>query len=208
MLVCLSVTLSVVIVVLRRAEVVRRTDETDVTVSFSLDGEGSGAGAVDTGIRFFDHMLASFAKHGRFDLRIRAVGDLEVDEHHTIEDVGIALGSAIRESFGDRAGIARFGEARIPMDEAIASAVVDVSGRGYLVYNVGFRTSFVGGMGTRMVRHFFESLSSNARITLHLEAAGEDDHHICEALFKAFGVALRRSAVLEGTGVPSTKGVL
>jgi len=172
---------------------------------FSYD---NGAGVVDTGIGFFDHMLVSFAKHGRFGLRVRAVGDLEVDEHHTIEDVGIALGSAIRESFGDRVGIARFGEARIPMDEAIASAVVDVSGRGYLVYDVGFKTSFVGGVGTRMVRHFFESLSSNAGITLHLEAVGEDDHHICEALFKAFGVALRRSAVVDGTGVPSTKGVL
>ena len=190
------------------AEVARRTGETDVTICFALDGDVSGAGAVDTGIGFFDHMLVSFAKHGRFGLRVAAVGDLEVDEHHTIEDVGIALGSAIRESFGDQLGIARFGEARVPMDEAIASAVVDVSGRGYLVYDVGFKTSFVGGMGTRMVRHFFESLSSNAGITLHLEALGGDDHHICEALFKAFGVALRRSAVVEGVDVPSTKGVL
>ena len=190
------------------AEVARRTGETDVTICFALDGDVRGAGAVDTGIGFFDHMLVSFAKHGRFGLRVAAVGDLEVDEHHTIEDVGIALGSAIRESFGDQLGIARFGEARVPMDEAIASAVVDVSGRGYLVYDVGFKTSFVGGMGTRMVRHFFESLSSNAGITLHLEALGGDDHHICEALFKAFGVALRRSAVVEGVDVPSTKGVL
>jgi imidazoleglycerol-phosphate dehydratase len=191
---------------LRTAEITRRTRETDIKVSFNLDGSGNAM--VDTGVGFFDHMLVSFAKHGRFDLRVEAKGDLEVDEHHTVEDVGITLGSAILKCFGDKTGIARFGEARIPMDDAIASAVLDVSGRAYLVYRVVFNTSFVGGMNTRLVKHFFESLCSKAGITLHLEAWGEEDHHICEALFKAFGVALRRSAVMEGEGVPSTKGVL
>lgn len=184
----------------------RRTRETDVRVCFSLDG--SGVGEVDTGIGFFDHMLEGFAKHGRFDLEVKAVGDLGVDAHHTVEDVGILLGSAISRCFGDKSGIARFGEARVPMDEALASAVLDISGRAYLVYDVGFNASFVGGISASLIRHFFESLCVNAGITLHLEARGRDDHHICEAVFKAFGVALRRGSVRVGGGVPSTKGVL
>ncbi|NMG83060.1 MAG: imidazoleglycerol-phosphate dehydratase HisB [Methanosarcinales archaeon] len=190
----------------RTAKITRKTNETDVMVYFSLDG--SGTADVATGIGFFDHILTSFATHGRFDLTVKASGDLEVDEHHTIEDVGIVLGSAIAKSFGNKKGIARFGEARIPMDEAIASVAIDVSGRSFLVYSSAFKTSFVGSMNTQMVKHFFESLVSHAEITLHIEAKGNNDHHICEVLFKAFGVALRRSCVIEGDNVPSTKGVL
>jgi imidazoleglycerol-phosphate dehydratase len=153
-------------------------------------------------------MLNSFAKHGSFDLFIKASGDLTVDDHHTVEDVGITLGSALQKALGDKSGIERFGEARVPMDEALAVVAVDISGRSFLAFNAVFESQKIGGFNPRNTRHFFESLVSNAGINAHLSVTGENDHHKAEALFKAFGIALKRAIKISGEGVPSTKGVL
>jgi len=191
---------------MRESKVTRKTNETDIEVKLSL--EGSGNTDINTGIAFFDHMLNSFAKHGSFDLFIRARGDLSVDDHHTVEDVGITLGSALAKALGDKKGIERFGEARVPMDEALASAAVDLSGRSYLVFTGDFGAQKIGEFNPRNTRHFFESLVNNAGINAHLSVTGDNDHHKIEALFKAFGVALKRAVKQGGSGVPSTKGVL
>jgi imidazoleglycerol-phosphate dehydratase len=191
---------------MRESKLSRKTNETDIELKINLDGSGNSD--INTGIAFFDHMLNSFAKHGSFDLMIKARGDLTVDDHHTVEDVGITLGSAIVKALGDKKGIARFADARVPMDEALASAAVDISGRSFLVFNAKFENPTIGGLTSRNVQHFFESLTTNAGINVHLEATGENDHHKAEALFKAFGIALKRSARVTGSGIPSTKGVL
>ena len=153
-------------------------------------------------------MLNSFARHGNFDLKIDATGDLIVDEHHLIEDTAIVLGQAIAQAIGDKNGIARFGEARIPMDEALADVVLDLGGRSYLVMDAEFDSPRVGEMNTQLVRHFFESLTENAKMNLHATVTGFNDHHKIEALFKAFAYALRRAVKIEGEGIKSTKGVL
>ena len=153
-------------------------------------------------------MLNSFSKHGSFDLTIKARGDLTVDDHHTVEDVGITLGSAISKALGDKKGIERFADARVPMDEALAASAVDISGRSFLVFNAKFTDPKIGGFNSQNTRHFFESLTSNAGINVHLDVTGENDHHKAEALFKAFGIALKRAVKITGSGVPSTKGVL
>ncbi len=191
---------------MRESKVTRKTNETDIEVKISLDGSGNTD--INTGIAFLDHMLNSFSKHGSFDLVVKARGDLGVDDHHTIEDVGITLGDAIRKALGDKKGIERFGEARVPMDEALASAVIDLSGRSYLVFNGVFNNQKIGDFNPHNTRHFFESLTSNAGINAHLNVAGDNDHHKIEALFKAFGIALKRATRPGGLGVPSTKGVL
>ncbi len=191
---------------MRSAKISRKTKETDIRLEMALDG--TGRSEINTGIGFFDHMLASFAKHGNFDLTINATGDLMVDEHHLIEDTGIVLGQAIEKAIGDKSGIARFGEARIPMDEALAEVALDLGGRCYVVLNAGFASPRVGEFNTQMVKHFFESLAENAKMNLHADVRGENDHHMIEALFKAFAYALRRAVTLEGKGVKSTKGVL
>ena len=191
---------------MRESKVSRKTNETDIEIKINLDGSGNTD--INTGIAFFDHMLNSFAKHGSFDLLIRARGDLTVDDHHTVEDVGITLGSAIAKALGDKKGIGRFADARVPMDEALAAAAIDISGRSYLVFNAKFTNPNIGGLTSQNVRHFFESLASNAGINVHLDAAGENDHHKAEALFKAFGIALKRAVRITGSGIPSTKGVL
>lgn len=191
---------------MRSSKVTRKTSETSVEVEISLDGSGNAN--ISTGIAFFDHMLNSFAKHGSFDLSVRASGDLSVDDHHTIEDVGITLGNAIQKALGDKKGIERFGEACIPMDEALAAAAIDLSGRSFLVFNAAFANQKIGGFNPQNVRHFFESLTSNAGINAHLHVTGKNDHHKIEALFKAFGIALKRAIKISGSGVPSTKGVL
>jgi len=191
---------------MRSSTITRKTNETDIEIKISLDGAGNTD--IDTGVTFFDHMLNSFARHGSFDLTVKARGDLNVDDHHTIEDVGISLGSAIHKSLGDKKGIERFGEARIPMDEAIAMAAVDISGRSFLVFNAEFANPGIGGYTCQNTKHFFESLVINAGINVHLEARGENDHHKTEALFKAFGVALKRAVRITGSGIPSTKGML
>ncbi|MGM0770227.1 MAG: imidazoleglycerol-phosphate dehydratase HisB [Halobacteriota archaeon] len=191
---------------MRNAKIARKTKETDIRMEIDL--EGTGLAKINTGIGFFDHMLNSFARHGNFDLKIDATGDLIVDEHHLIEDTAIVLGQAIAQAVGDKNGIARFGEARIPMDEALAEVVLDLGGRSYLVMNAEFESPRVGEMNTQLVRHFFESFTENSKMNLHATVTGFNDHHKIEALFKAFAYALRRAVKIEGEGIKSTKGVL
>ena len=191
----------------RRAEVVRETKESKVEVRVDLDGSGSTD--VSTGVPFFDHMLDQLGRHGRLDLVVRTTGDLEVDAHHTVEDTGIALGQALAEALGPKAGVERFGDATVPIDEALVRAAIDLSGRPYLVYDADTPVELVGTYETTLTKHFFEALVANARITLHVQKlAGDGSHHIQEAVFKAVAVALRRALAVTGTGVPSTKGSL
>ncbi|MFA4956561.1 MAG: imidazoleglycerol-phosphate dehydratase HisB [Candidatus Methanoperedens sp.] len=191
---------------MRESKLSRKTNETDIELKINLDGSGNSD--INTGIVFFDHMLKSFARHGSFDLTIKARGDLTVDDHHTVEDVGITLGSAIVKALGDKKGIERFADACVPMDEALASAAVDISGRSFLVLNAKFTNPNIGGLTSQNVRHFFESLTANAGINAHLDVSGDNDHHKAEALFKAFGIALKKAVTVTGSGIPSTKGVL
>lgn len=185
----------------------RQTKETDITVELNIDGKGDAT--VDTGIGFFDHMLASFAKHGLMDLTLKARGDLQVDDHHTVEDVGIALGEAYRKALKDRSGIERFGHALIPMDDAFATVAIDISGRGYSVFKAEFHGQKIGGYTTAMTRHFVDSFARAAGMTIRAEIDGEDDHHMVEALFKALALSLwMATSKNERRGIPSTKGVL
>jgi len=192
---------------MRRAEVHRATRETDIRLSLGLDGTGTAR--IETGIPFFDHMLESFARHGRFDLGVKAEGDLAVDAHHTIEDTGIALGKALAAAVGDGKGITRFADAAVPMDEALARVALDLGGRGYLVFEGGFSPAGPGGIPGDLIEHFFYSLCTNAGLTAHISLTGRSDHHVCEAAFKAFGRALRAAVAIDpamGGEVPSTKG--
>ena len=197
----------------RIASLERATSESQITVSVNLDG--SGVADVSTGVPFFDHMLTAFARHSLTDLMVRATGDVHIDVHHTVEDTGILLGAALLQALGDKSGISRYGDALVPLDEALAQAVVDISGRPYLVHSgepSGFEFHLIGGHFTgSMVRHFFEALTLNARLTVHLRLlGGRDPHHIAEAEFKAFARAFREEKALEAlvVGVPSTKGKL
>jgi imidazoleglycerol-phosphate dehydratase len=192
----------------RRVTVSRKTRET--TISTSLDLDGSGVAMIETGIGFFDHLLGSLAHHGLFDVEVRASGDLAVDEHHTVEDVALVLGAAFAEALGDRAGIGRFGEARVPMDEALASAVVDIGGRPYAIIDLPFRGERVGELPLQLVEHALEAFARTAGATLHLSGTGRNDHHLAEAAFKALGRALRIACEPDPrrTGVASTKGAL
>jgi imidazoleglycerol-phosphate dehydratase len=192
----------------RRVSLERTTRETQVRVTLDLDG--TGVTAVATGIGFYDHLLGSMAHHGLFDLVIEATGDLEVDEHHTVEDVALVLGSAVAEALGDRAGIARFGEARVPMDEARADAILDVGGRPYAVIDLAFRGDRVGALSLQLVEHALEAFARTSGTTLHLVGTGRNDHHLAEAAFKALGRALRAACAPDPRrlGVASTKGSL
>jgi imidazoleglycerol-phosphate dehydratase len=191
----------------RSATVERGTRETGITVSVDLDG--SGTSQVSTGVPFFDHMLDQLGRHGRMDLVVTAKGDLEIDAHHTVEDTGIALGMALAEAWGEREGVERFGDATVPIDEALTRVAIDLSGRPYLVWSVDTPVELVGTFETTLVKHFFEALVANARITLHVEnLAGENTHHIFQSVFKSVAVAMRRAVAVTGAGVPSTKGVL
>ncbi len=192
----------------RHVRVARRTRETDITIELALDGTGR-AGIV-TGIGFYDHLLSSLAHHGLFDVEIRASGDLEVDEHHTVEDVALVLGSAFAEALGDRAAIRRFGDASVPMDESVATAVVDIGGRPYAVIDLPFRGERAGTLPLQLVDHALESFARTAGATLHLHGTGRNDHHLGEAAFKALGRALRLACEPDPrrTGVASTKGSL
>ncbi len=193
----------------RFASVNRKTGETDVTVELELDG--SGRVAVATGVPFFDHMLDAFGRHATFDLTIQASGDLAVDAHHTVEDVGIVLGAALAEAMGDKAGITRFGDAVVPMDEALVMAAVDVSGRGQLHFDVDLPIEIVGTFDTTLAKEFLIAFATNAGLTLHVRSfAGENSHHIIEAAFKAAARAVRVAVALDArvSGVPSTKGSL
>ena len=188
--------------------VARATRETDVTVTLGLDGEGHTS--IATGLGFYDHLLGSFGHHGLFDLAISADGDLHVDEHHTVEDVALVLGVAFAEALGDRAGIRRFGEATVPMDESIATAVVDVGGRPYAVIDLPFRSERVGALPLQLIEHALESFARTSGTTLHLRGSGRNDHHLAEAAIKALAHALRTACEPDPRrdGVASTKGVL
>jgi imidazoleglycerol-phosphate dehydratase len=192
----------------RRARVERATHEVKVTVELDLDGTGRADCA--TGVPFLDHMLAQLAKHGRFDLELNCEGDLEVDDHHTVEDCALALGQALDQALAERRGIARFGSAYAPLDEALARAVVDLSGRPYAVVELGLAREALGALACENVAHFFASLATAGRMALHVDVLrGANDHHRAEAAFKATALALRQAVRLDGPDqVPSTKGVL
>jgi imidazoleglycerol-phosphate dehydratase len=193
----------------RTARVERETKESNVLVDLALDG--SGATEIDTGVPFFDHMLAQLGRHGGFDLTVRTRGDLEVDAHHTVEDTAIALGQALREALGDKAGIRRFGDALVPLDETLVQAAVDLSGRPYVVHTEPEIVELIGTYDTTLTRHIWESVTASAQICLHVRVlAGRNAHHVVEAQFKAVARALRDAVALDPrvTGVPSTKGTL
>jgi imidazoleglycerol-phosphate dehydratase len=192
----------------RTGSVVRDTEETAIRVEVDLDG--SGKVDVSTGVPFFDHMLDQLGRHGRLDLTVHADGDLQIDEHHTVEDVGIALGQALAQAWGDRAGVERFGDAQVPIDEALTRVAIDLSGRPYLIWKVDAPVQLIGTFETSLLKHFWESVVANARITLHVEnVSGDNTHHVFESVFKACAVALRRAVASTGSdAVPSTKGVL
>ena len=192
----------------RRARVSRRTRETDITIELALDG--TGGADVQTGVGFLDHLLGSLAHHGLFDLEVRASGDLHVDEHHTVEDVALVLGSAFAAALGDRARIRRFGDSSVPMDEALATAVIDIGGRPYAVIDLPFRGERVGALPLQLVDHALEAFARTAGATLHLRGTGRNDHHLAEAAFKALGRALREACEADPRreGVASTKGTL
>jgi imidazoleglycerol-phosphate dehydratase len=194
----------------RRAEIARRTAETDITLAIDIDG--SGATSIATGIGFLDHMLTALGHHSCIDITLRAAGDLHIDAHHTTEDCGIALGQALRAALGEKRGISRFGHAVTPLDEAVVEAVVDISGRPYLGWQVRFTTDRIGALDTELVEEFFRALVNHAGMTLHLmQRCGHNNHHVAEAAFKATARALREAVELDprrGGAVPSTKGVL
>jgi imidazoleglycerol-phosphate dehydratase len=195
---------------MRSARVARRTNETDVTVSLALDG--SGQADIATGIGFLDHMLELFARHALVDLEVKITGDLHVDQHHTAEDAGIALGEALAKALGDKRGIVRYASLDLPMDEALTRVAIDVSGRPFLVFRVEFPTEKVGAFDTELVREFFQAFATKAGVTLHVETLyGQNSHHIAESCFKGLARALRRAVAVdprEGERVPSTKGSL
>jgi imidazoleglycerol-phosphate dehydratase len=194
---------------MRQAEIERNTKETQIRVRLSLDG--TGALEINTGVGFFDHMLTHIAKHGLFDLCVEASGDLDIDAHHTVEDIGICLGKAFLQAIGEPKGLTRFGHAVVPMDEALAEAAIDFSGRPFLVFNADLPHGKVGDFDTELVEEFFRAFAVNSRTTLHLCARyGSNTHHIIEGMFKAFGRALRNATRIDDreTGVPSTKGML
>jgi imidazoleglycerol-phosphate dehydratase len=193
----------------RTAQISRTTGETDIRVSLNLDGAGDGTR--QTGVGFYDHMLDAFARHGGFDLDVDAKGDLETGSHHTVEDVGIAIGQAIDEALGDRSGITRFGHAVVPMDDARASAAIDVSGRPYVAFEGDIPPRTIGGFETDLVEEFLRAVANNAKLTVHVTVErGRDPHHMVEAAFKAFARALREALAIDPsvTGIPSTKGLL
>ena len=195
----------------RTAQIDRKTAETEIHVSLGLDADGFGVGERDTGVGFFDHMLDLLARHGHFDLIVRATGDLDTGAHHTVEDVGICIGQALDQALADRAGIARYGQATIPMDEALASCAIDISGRGLCAIETALPPGAIGNFDHELVEEFMRALALNAKLTLHLTVErGTNAHHMIEASFKALARALRGAVALDASerGVPSTKGTL
>jgi imidazoleglycerol-phosphate dehydratase len=193
----------------RLTDISRKTGETDIKLSLDLDG--SGRSDVHSGVGFLDHMLDLLARHGLFDLRVQARGDLHVDQHHTVEDIGIVLGQAIEKSLGDKSGITRYGHVTLPMDETLAAVTLDLSGRPAFVFNVKFPGEMIGAFAVELVEEFFKSVATHAKMNLHVNVAyGSNNHHIAEAIFKAFARALRAAVAIDPrqTGVPSSKGSL
>jgi imidazoleglycerol-phosphate dehydratase len=195
---------------MRTASVKRKTRETDIAVAVDLDG--SGKASIATGVGFLDHMLEQVARHSLIDIAITAKGDLHIDQHHTVEDVGIALGTALRQALGDMKGISRYADVHLPMDEALTRAAIDISGRPHLVWKVAFTRAKIGAFDTELFREFFEALAQNARVTLHIENLyGRNNHHIAETCFKALARALRAAVAIDPRQkrrIPSTKGRL
>ena len=191
----------------RSAEIIRKTAETDITLCLCIDGEGKAD--IDTGCGFFDHMLTLFAAHGGFDLEVKCVGDVKVDYHHSVEDIGICLGKALAQAVGDCKGIKRYGNMLLPMDESLVLCALDVSGRSYLAYGLDIPTEKIGDFDSELVEEFFLALTRHAGITLHIKQLdGRNSHHIAEAAFKAFARALSMALKVESDKIPSTKGVL
>ena len=195
---------------MRKAETVRKTGETDITLSLDIDGKGKSE--ISSGVGFLDHMLTLFSRHGRFDLKLKCIGDTYVDDHHSTEDIAIALGSAFRKALGDKRGIKRYGDVILPMDEALVLASVDISGRSYIRFTSNFQTEKIGTFDVELLEDFFTSFAENAGITLHIrQLDGRNSHHIAEAMFKAVARALRKAVEIDERAkdeIPSTKGVL
>ncbi len=190
----------------RTVTLTRTTKETDIKITLNIDGNGNSN--IDTGLKFFDHMLTSFSRHGFFDLDIKAVGDIDVDDHHTIEDVGLLLGECFKEALGDKVGIERMGYNIVPMDEALATVAVDISGRSYLIFDADFEYQSIGDISSQNVKHFFESFANTSLMNINIDAKGENDHHICEATFKSFARALNSASKITHDQLLTTKGKL
>lgn len=190
----------------RISNVSRKTSETDIEIRMNLDGEGKYD--IQTGVNFFNHMLESFSKHSMIDLDVKAVGDIEIDDHHTIEDVGILLGEAFLEAIGDKKGIKRMAHAIVPMDESVATVAVDISGRSYCNMKLDFKNEKIGDMTSDIVIHFFESFVASAKLNIYGTVEGVNDHHKAEAIFKAFAKSLKEAIKIEHDQIPSTKGTL
>lgn len=190
----------------RIANLSRKTSETDITIKMNLDGEGKYN--ISTGVNFFNHMLESFSKHSMIDLDVDAKGDIEIDDHHTIEDIGILLGEAFLEAIGDKKGIKRMAHAIVPMDESVATVAIDISGRSYCNMKLDFKNDKIGDMTADVVIHFFESFSSSAKLNIYGTVEGANDHHKAEAVFKAFAKSIKEAIKIEHDQIPSTKGVL
>jgi imidazoleglycerol-phosphate dehydratase len=194
---------------MRKGQLRRHTKETRVNAKVTIDGHGRAS--ISTGVGFFDHMLELFAKHGLFDITVKCSGDLQVDDHHTVEDVGIALAGAFKKALGKKTGISRFGHSYVPMDESLARSVVDLSGRSSLIFNATFRRAKVGELSTEMIHHFFRSFADTLKANIHIEVLyGTNTHHKIEAIFKSFALAMREACATNKrvTGIPSTKGIL
>ena len=190
----------------RKVTLTRKTNETDINITLNIDGNGNSN--IDTGLKFLDHMLTSFTKHGFFDLDIKSVGDIDVDDHHSVEDIGILLGECFKEALGDKVGIERMGYSVVPMDEAISHVAVDISGRSYTVFEAEFEYRLIGDVSSQNVKHFFESFANSSLMNIHINAKGENDHHICEAIFKATARALNDATKITHDQLLTTKGKL
>ena len=191
---------------MRTAELTRKTYETDIEIELDIDGTGKYE--IDTGVNFFNHMLESFSRHSFIDLKVKAVGDIEIDDHHTIEDTGILLGEAFLKAIGDKKGIRRMGHAIVPMDDSVATVAIDISGRSYCNMNLEFKNDKIGDMTADILVHFFESFASSAKINIYGTVEGSNDHHKAEAIFKAFAKSIYDACKIEHDEILSTKGVL
>ena len=191
---------------MRTAELTRKTSETDIKIELDIDGTGKYE--IDTGVNFFNHMLESFSRHSFIDLKVKAVGDIEIDDHHTIEDTGILLGEAFLKAIGDKKGIRRMGHAIVPMDDSVATVAIDISGRSYCNMNLEFKNDKIGDMTADIISHFFESFASSAKINIYGTVEGSNDHHKAEAVFKAFAKSIYDACKIEHDEILSTKGVL
>lgn len=190
----------------RSRTVSRKTKETNIKITLNIDGEGKYN--IDTGIKFFDHMLEALSKHSYIDLDIKAIGDIEVDDHHTVEDVGILLGEAFNKALGDKKGIRRMSDATIPMDDSVAKVAIDISGRSYCNMDLKFQNEKIGDLTSDIIIHFFESFAGSGKINIYGKVEGSNDHHKAEALFKAFAKTLHYATIIENDKIPSTKGII